>query len=63
MKTKVLNVISGEFTVDSIIVELDNKTVEICFEKADNVTQYNGKEIELIEKNGIYTIKEIKSVK
>ena len=40
-----------------LVVNMDNKKTEIVFKKECNVSKYDGKEIELINDNGIYKIK------
>lgn len=59
MKVKVEDVSVGLYDVDSITVKLNDVETQICFPKNDNVIKYNGKDIELIKKDGIYTIAEI----
>lgn len=57
MKVKVEKVNVGIYDYDSIVVNIDNKKTEVVFLKKDNVSQYNGKEIDLVNENGIYKIK------
>lgn len=57
MKVKVEKVNIGVYEYDSIVVNMDNKKTEIVFKKECNVSKYDGKEIELINDNGIYKIK------
>lgn len=57
MKTKIKDVIVGVYEYDSVIVDIDGKTTEIVFDKKDNISQYNGKEVELAYNKGVYTIK------
>jgi hypothetical protein len=57
MKTKIKNVIVGAYEYDSIVVDIDGKTTEIAFDKSDEVSKYNEKEIELVCDKGIYKIK------
>lgn len=59
MKVKVENVTIGFYDVDSITVKLNNVETQICFDKKYNVSKYNGKDIELIKKDGIYTIADV----
>jgi hypothetical protein len=55
-KVKVLSTNVGIYDCDSITVMLDKCKTEICFDKKDNVTQYDGKEVFLSKKDGIYVI-------
>lgn len=59
MKVKVENVAIGNYEVDSISVVVNGVETQICFPKDKNVGKYIGTEIELIKKDGIYTITEI----
>lgn len=59
MRTKVEKVNIGIYEYDSIVVNIDNEKTEIVFKKGDNVAQYDGKEIELLNEDGIYKIKAI----
>lgn len=59
MKTKIEKVNIGIYDYDSIVVNIENKKTEIVFSKKDNVSQYEGKEIELVTEKGIYKIKPI----
>ena len=57
MKVKVEKVNIGLYEYDSIVVKIDNKKTEIVFKKEDNISQYEGKEIDLICEKGVYKIK------
>lgn len=57
MKVKVEKVVVGIYEYDSIFVKIDNKLTEIVFRKEDKVSQYEGKEIELVNDKGVYKIK------
>ena len=57
MKVKVEEVAIGLYDYDSIFVKIDNKLTEIVFKKEDKVSQYEGKEIELVNDKGVYKIK------
>ena len=57
MKVKVEKVDVGVYEYGSIFVKIDGKNTEIVFRKEDNVSQYEGKEIELVNDKGIYKIK------
>ena len=57
MKTQIEKVNIGLYEYDSIVVKIDNKKTEIVFRKQDNVSQYEGKEIDLVCEKGIYKIK------
>ena len=57
MKVKVKEVVIGAYEYDSVIVEIDGKKTDIVFRKEDNVAQYEGKEVELTNDGGVYTIK------
>ena len=46
MKTKIEKVNIGIYEYDSIVVNIDNKKTEVVFNKTENVSQYEGKEIE-----------------
>lgn len=59
MKVKVESVAIGNYEVDSILAVINGVETQICFPKDKNVTKYIGKEIELIKKDGLYTITEI----
>lgn len=59
MKAKVENVTVGNFEFDSIEVTLGEVKTQICFEKSLSVAKYIGKEVELVKKDGIYSITEI----
>jgi hypothetical protein len=58
-KVEVLDINIGKYDVDSIIVILNGKLTEICFDKTVNVSQYKDKEVYLIKENGNYSINEI----
>ena len=57
MKVKVEKVVIGIYEYDSIFVKIDGKLTEIVFKKEDEISQYEGKEIELANDKGIYKIK------
>ena len=57
MKVKVEKVVVGIYEYDSIFVKIDGKEKEIVFKKEDKVSQYEGKEIELVNDKGVYKIK------
>ena len=57
MKVKVEKVVVGVYEYDSIFVKIDNKLTEIVFRKEDKISQYEGKEVELINDKGLYKIK------
>jgi hypothetical protein len=57
MKVKVEKVAVGTYEYDSIFVKIDGKDTEIVFKKEDNVLQYEGKEIDLVNEKGVYKIK------
>ena len=57
MKVKVEKVNIGIYDYDSIVVNIENKKTEIVFSKKDNVSQYEGKEVELVTENNLYKIK------
>ena len=57
MKLKIEKVNVGIYEYDSIIVKIDGKETEIVFKKEDKVSQYEGKEVELINDKGVYKIK------
>jgi hypothetical protein len=59
MKVKVEDVVVGNFDVDSITVTIKDVITQICFPKNINIAKYNGTEIELTIKDGIYAITEI----
>lgn len=59
MKVKVEKVNVGTYDYDSIVVNIENKKTEIVFSKKDNVSQYEGKEIELVVENNLYKIKSV----
>ena len=57
MKVKVEKVAIGLYDYDSIFVNIDGKETEIVFNKSEKVSQYEGKEIELVNDKGVYKIK------
>ena len=59
MKVKVEKVINGIYEYDSIIVKIDGKETEIVFKKEDKVSQHEGKEVELVDNNGVFKIKSV----
>lgn len=59
MKAKVEKVNVGTYDYDSIVVNIENKKTEIVFSKKDNISQYEGKEVELVKENNIYSIKSV----
>ena len=59
MKVKVEKVAVGIYDYDSIFVKIDNKLTEFVFKKEDKVSQYEGKEIELVNDKGVYKIKPV----
>lgn len=63
MKVKVEKVNIGMYEYDSVVVNMDNKKVEIVFKKTDNVVQYDGKEIDIVSENGLYKIKSVSNTK
>ena len=59
MKVKVEKVIVGIYDYDSILVKIDGADVEIVFNKEDKISQYEGKEVELVNNKGVYKIKPV----
>lgn len=59
MKTKIEKVNIGIYGYDSIVVNIEGKKTEIVFRKEDKVSQYEGKEVELVNEKGVYEIKPI----
>ena len=59
MKVKVEKVAIGLYDYDSIFVKIDGKDTEIVFSKSEKVSQYEGKEIELVDDKGVYKIKPV----
>lgn len=59
MKVKIKDISVGKFDVDSILVTMDGIDTQICFNKDQCVEKYIGKDVELEEIKGIYTITEI----
>lgn len=57
MRVKVEKITIGVYDYDSIFVKIDGKNTEIVFRKEDKVSQYEGKEVELVNEKGIYKIK------
>lgn len=53
---KVISIEIGKFDVDSIIINLDGVKTSICFNKTDNIAQYDGKDIFLTNDNGVFSI-------
>lgn len=62
VKVKVIDFNIGIYDCDSITAQLDGKKTEICFDKKDNISQYNGKEIYLSKKNDVFVIEPIEYV-
>jgi hypothetical protein len=56
IKTKVVSSEIGKFDVDSIAIDIDGEITSICFDKSDNVTKYDGKDIYIINDNGVFSI-------
>lgn len=63
VKVKVINATVGIYDCDSITVILDNKKTEICFDKKDKITQYEGKEIYLSQDKGIFIVTPVEYTK
>lgn len=59
MKVKVEKANVGIYDYDSIVVNIENKKTEIVFKKEDKVSQYEGKEVELVNEKGVYKIKPV----
>jgi hypothetical protein len=59
MKVKVEKVAIGLYDYDSIFVKIEGKDTEIVFNKSEKVSQYEGKEIELVDDKGVYKIKPV----
>lgn len=59
MKTKIEKANVGIYDYDSIVVNIEGKKTEIVFRKEDKVSQYEGKEIELVTENNLYKIKSV----
>lgn len=59
MKIKVESVAVGTYDVDSILAVINGVETQICFPKENNVSKFLGTEIELIKKDGVYTIADI----
>ena len=57
MKVKVEKVAIGLYDYDSIFVKIEGEDTEIVFNKSENVSQYEGNEIELVNDKGVYKIK------
>ena len=60
-KVKVNKVNLGKYDCDSIIVKLDNIDTEICFSKDINVSQFEGKEVNIVLGENGYVIEPIKA--
>lgn len=63
MRVKIKDTVIGIYEYDSIVVDIEGKTTEIVFNKKDNVSQYKGKEVELVNDKGVYTIKHFNNSK
>ena len=59
MKVKVEKANVGIYDYDSIVVNIEGKKTEIVFRKEDKVSQYEGKEVELVTENNLYKIKTV----
>lgn len=57
MKLKVKEVII-DVDYDCIVVDIDKATTQIVFKKSENVKRFDGKTVELLCTNGVYTLKE-----
>lgn len=57
MKVKIEKVNIGLYEYDSIVVKIDNTRTEIVFRKEDKISQYEGKEVNLVKENDAYKIK------
>lgn len=57
IKVTVEQIVIGKYDCDCMYTSIDKQSIQICFDKKDNISQYNGKEITLVKTNGIYTIK------
>lgn len=57
MKVKVEKVAIGLYDYDSIFVKIEGKDTEVVFGKSEKVSQYEGKEIELVNDKGVFKIK------
>lgn len=58
-KVNVIDVYIGKYECDSLTIELDGVSNEICFNKSDSIIQYAGKEVYLSKVNGVYVIKPV----
>lgn len=56
IKAKVISSEIGKFDVDSITIKLEDKITSICFDKSKNIAQFDGRDIYLINNNGVYNI-------
>lgn len=59
MKVKIEKVNIGLYEYDSVVVKIENKKTEIAFRKEDKISQYEGKEVDLVNEKGVYKIKPI----
>lgn len=60
MKLKVKEVII-DVDYDCIVVDIDKATTQIVFKKSEDVKRFDGRTVELLCTNGVYTIKELVS--
>lgn len=60
-KVKIIAVTIGRYDYDSITVKLDGVETEICFNKRCKVSQYDGKEVYLSKKKGLFIITPIET--
>jgi hypothetical protein len=56
IKVTVEKVEIGKYDCDCMYTTIDKIPIQICFNKDDKIAQYNGKEITLVKKDGVYSI-------
>ena len=57
LRAKIKDVQIGRYGCDTAFCEIGKETIQICFNKCKNIAQYAGKDIFLVEENGIYELK------
>jgi hypothetical protein len=58
IKTKIDDVEIGKYDVDSILIKNGDTSIQICFDKKSNISQFIGKDVIIKNKNGVFTVSE-----
>lgn len=66
IKVKVTNdnvIVGGTtFNCDCLVIKKDNKSLQICFNKKDNISQYIGEDVLVEQNDGVYSIKRVRDI-